>query len=82
MIKKKKSREAQCGISLSTIILLAVPRGNEKKKNQRKKRTEIKITVKTVGQSKSVNVKTEQRAAHTPNKHKVTSLKKGTESDK
>ena len=48
----------------------------KKKKKTTNQRTEIKITVKTVGQSKSVNVKTEQRAAHTPNKHKVTLLKK------
>lgn len=37
---------------------------------KKKKGTEIKITVKTVGQSKSVNIKTEQRAAHTPTKQK------------
>lgn len=52
--------------SLLTIILFAVPTGNGKKKKGKKN----KITVKMVDQSKSVNVKREQRAAHTPNKHR------------
>lgn len=41
-----------------------------KKKKKNNKGTEIKITVKTVGQSRSVNTKMEQRAAHTPNRHR------------
>lgn len=37
------------------------------------------MTVKTVSDSKSVNIKMEQRAAHTPNKHRSHVVKKGTE---
>ena len=67
-----------CSFTL-TIILLAVPRGNEKKEDKSKRKKEQKLTVKTVGQSKSVNVKTEQRATHTPNKHKSHNVKKSDE---
>ena len=61
---------------------ISSPNRQWKKKSKKKNGTEIKITVKTVVQSKSVNIKTEQRATHTPNKHKSHVVKKGTGSDK
>lgn len=73
--------------NFSTINLLAVPRGNEKqiKGKKKKKGTELKITVKTVGQSKSANKDGTEGYTHTPTKHRSHIVKKkkkkGTESD-